>query len=338
MTKLIIQIPCYNEEETLGITLDALPRKIRGVDRVEWLIINDGSTDRTVEVARKHGVDHVIDLPHNQGLAKAFMTGIEASLKAGADIIVNTDADNQYSAHDIPNLVKPILDGKAQIVIGARPISDIEHFSQMKKLLQRLGSWVVRVASNTDIPDAPSGFRAMSREAATQLNVFNEYTYTLEMVIQAGRKGIPITWIPVKTNPQLRPSRLIKSIVNYLHRSIVTIFRIFMIYQPFRFFMILGSVPFSIGFILGMRWLIIFFGGTERTHLPSLVLAAILLIIGFQVWILGFIADLLAVNRKLLEDIQLRERRAEMASAKLRSLQNIPHYDEGAIAPSSKYG
>lgn len=314
MKKLIIQVPCYNEEKTIGITLDALPRQIQGVDCIEWLIINDGSSDRTVEVARKHGVDHVVNLPCNQGLSKAFMAGIQMCLKAGADIIVNTDADNQYSADDIPRLVKPILEGKAQMVIGARPISDIDHFSRLKKLLQSLGSWVVRFASNTDIPDAPSGFRAISREAAMQLNVFNGYTYTLETIIQAGRKGIPITWVPVQTNAHLRPSRLIKSIPRYVLWSVVTIIRIFMIYEPFRFFMILGSVPFSIGFILGVRWLIIFFAGTERTHVPSLILAAILLIIGFQMWILGFVADLLGVNRRLLEDIQLRERHGEMAS------------------------
>ena len=312
MTKLIIQIPCYNEEETIGVTLEALPREIEGVDCVEWLIVNDGSTDRTVEIAKQCGADHIVNLPHNQGLAKAFMAGIEACLKAGADIIVNTDADNQYRADDIPKLVQPILNGEAQMVVGARPIDNIKHFSCAKRLLQHLGSWVVRLASNSDIPDAPSGFRAFSREAAIHLNVFNDYTYTLETIIQAGRQNIRMTWVHVRTNPDLRKSRLVKSITSYVNQSMVTIFRIFLIYQPMKFFMVLGSIPFSIGFILGVRWLYLFYAGIGNTHVPSLILSAILLLMGFQMWILGFVADLLAVNRKLMEDIQLRERRAWM--------------------------
>src|SRR3989304_5220940 len=212
MTKLIIQIPCYNEEANIGAALSALPRSLPGVNSVEWLIINDGSNDRTVEVAKSHGVDHIVNFNHNQGLAKAFMAGLEACLKAGADIIVNTDADNQYSAEDIPKLVEPILLKKAEIVIGARPINQIKHFSFTRKFLQQLGSWVVRIFSNTDIQDVTSGFRAITRDAAMQLNVFNEYTYTLEMIIQAGQKGIAVTSIPIRTNQYLRPSRLIKSI------------------------------------------------------------------------------------------------------------------------------
>lgn len=314
MTKLIIQIPCYNEEATLGIALSDLPRHIPGISRVEWLVINDGSKDKTVEVAKSFGVDHIINLSHNQGLAKAFMTGIEACLIAGADIIVNTDADNQYCADDIPKLIEPILSGRAEIVIGTRPISKIKHFSPIKKVLQKLGSWVVRLASNTDIPDAPSGFRAISREAAMQLNVFNEYTYTLEMIIQAGQKGIAITSVPIRTNKYLRPSRLVKSISAYVQRSLFTILRIFMTYQPLRFFTILGSIPFTIGFMLGVRWLLLFFSGTTRTRLPSLILAAILIIIGVQLWLFGLVADLMAVNRKMLEEIQLRMRRAEIES------------------------
>lgn len=314
MTKLIIQIPCYNEEATLGIALSDLPRHIPGISRVEWLVINDGSKDKTVEVAKSFGVDHIINLSHNQGLAKAFMTGIEACLIAGADIIVNTDADNQYCADDIPKLIEPILSGRAEIVIGTRPISKIKHFSPIKKALQKLGSWVVRLASNTDIPDAPSGFRAISREAAMQLNVFNEYTYTLEMIIQAGQKGIAITSVPIRTNKYLRPSRLVKSISAYVQRSLFTILRIFMTYQPLRFFTILGSIPFTIGFMLGVRWLLLFFSGTTRTRLPSLILAAILIIIGVQLWLFGLVADLMAVNRKMLEEIQLRMRRAEIES------------------------
>lgn len=322
MTKLIIQIPCYNEEATLGITLSELPRQLPGVDCVEWLVVDDGSRDRTVEVAKACGVDYIVHLPTNQGLAKAFMAGLEGALKAGADIIVNTDADNQYCAEDIPKLIQPILLKKAEIVIGARPILDIEHFSPTKKLLQKLGSWVVRLASQTDIPDAPSGFRAFSREAAMQLNVFNEYTYTLETIIQAGQKGMAITSVPIRTNGYLRPSRLVKSIPVYIKRSIFTIFRIFMTYKPLRFFLLLGGVPFTIGFGLGFRWLIYFLLGTERTRIPSLILAAILMLMGFQLWILGLVADLLAVNRKLLEEIQLRMRRAEIETSQLKPLKD----------------
>lgn len=310
MPKLIIQIPCYNEEATLGVTLSELPRQLPGITSIEWLIINDGSTDKTVEVARSYGVDRIVNFSYNQGLAKAFMAGIEASLIAGADIIVNTDADNQYCAEDIPKLIEPILSGRAEIVIGTRPIGKIKHFSPTKKILQKLGSWVVRIASNTDIPDAPSGFRAISREAAMQLNVFNEYTYTLETIIQAGQKGIPITSVPIRTNKYLRPSRLVKSITAYVQRSLFTILRIFMTYQPLRFFTILGSIPFSIGFMLGVRWLILFLEGTTRTRIPSLILAAILIIIGVQLWLFGLVADLMAVNRKMLEEIQLRMRRS----------------------------
>ena len=312
MSKLIIQIPCYNEQSSLPITLAELPREVPGVDQVEWLIINDGSQDKTVEVAKEWQVDHIVNLEYNQGLARAFMAGLEASLKAGADIIVNTDADNQYCAEDIPKLIKPILNKQAEIVVGARPIANIRHFSPLKKLLQKLGSWVVRVASNTNVPDAPSGFRAMSRDAAIKLNVFNEYTYTLETIIQAGRKDIVITSVPIRTNGYLRASRLIKSIPVYIQRSIVTIVRIFMTYKPLTFFTYLGAIPFSLGSLLLVRWLIFFIiENSMRTRLPSLILGAILIIVGVQFWILGLIADLLAVNRKLLEDIQLRLRRNE---------------------------
>lgn len=311
MTKLIIQIPCYNEERTLGITLEALPRHIEGIDIIEWLIVDDGSTDNTVEVAKTYGVDHIVRLTTNRGLAKAFMAGLEASIKAGADIIVNTDADNQYCAEDIPKLIEPILLGRAEIVIGARPIFKITHFSPIKKVLQKFGSWVVRLASSTDIPDAPSGFRAFTREAAMRMNVFNEYTYTLETIIQAGQKGIVMTSVPIRTNGYLRPSRLVKSIPTYIKRSIFTILRIFMVYRPLRFFLILGTVPFTAGFLLGVRWLIYFFHGTARTRIPSLILATILILIGFQLWMFGLVADLLSVNRKLMEEIQLRMRRMD---------------------------
>ena len=311
--KLIVQIPCYNEAQTLGITLKELPRKVEGFDAVEWLIIDDGSTDNTVEVAKGHGVDHVISFTKNQGLARAFMAGLEACLRFGADVILNTDADNQYNAHDIPKLVKPILEGKADIVVGARPIDTIEHFSPSKKMLQKIGSWVVRAASKTDIPDASSGFRAISREAAMQLNVFSEYTYTLETIIQAGQKNMAITSVPVRVNADLRPSRLVKSIPSYLCRSILTIFRIFMTYRPFRFFLVPGLVFFGIGMLIGFRFLFYYFQGHGQGHIQSLLLATILLIMGFQFVMVGLLADLIAANRKMLEDIQWRVRSGDAA-------------------------
>ncbi|MEO0458985.1 MAG: glycosyltransferase family 2 protein [Cyanobacteria bacterium P01_A01_bin.114] len=315
--KLIIQIPCYNEEATLGITLAELPRKVPGVDQVEWLIINDGSLDKTVDVAREWGVDHVVSFDHNQGLAKGFMAGLEACLKAGADIIVNTDADNQYNAKDIPKLIEPILEGSAEIVVGARPILEIKHFSPIKKVLQKMGSWAVRVASKTTVADAPSGFRAFSRNAAMQLNVFNEYTYTLETIIQAGQKGMAVASVPIRTNGYLRPSRLVKSITSYVQRSLFTILRIFITYRPLSFFTLIGSVPLALGLLLGLRWMwlyIFLFEQTGRSHIPSLILSAILILIGFQLWVIGLVADLMSVNRKLLEDVQLRLRRAEIES------------------------
>lgn len=304
--KLLIQIPCFNEEATLPITLAALPRELPGIDTVEWLVVDDGSTDGTVEVAQRNGVDHIVRLPRNQGLARAFMAGLEACLKVGADIIVNTDADNQYCADDIPKLVQPILEGKAQIVVGARPIADIEHFSFMKKRLQKIGSWAVRIASSTNIPDAPSGFRAISREAAMRLNVFDEYTYTLETIIQAGRKGMAIMSVPVRTNEYLRPSRLVKSIPKYMQRSILTILRIFITYKPFRFFAIQGAISFTIGFLIGVRFLFFYFGGQGRGHIQSLILAALLLGVGFFLMVAGVLADLIAVNRKMLEELKWR--------------------------------
>lgn len=315
MCKLIIQIPCYNEEQTLGLTLSALPKIIDGIDQIERLIINDGSTDNTVQVARDHGVEHIVDFPLNKGLANGFMAGLQAALAAGADVIVNTDADNQYNADDIEKLVAPILDKQADIVVGARPISNIAHFSPLKKGLQKLGSWVVRTTSNTDIADAPSGFRAISREAALRLNVFSEYTYTHETIIQAGQKGMTIISVPIRVNPDLRPSRLAKSMGSYVMRSLMTIFRIFIVYRPLRFFLWLGSLPLALGFVLGVRWLILFtyFPEPGRTHVPSLILSAILLLAGLQLWMFGFLADLVAVNRLLLEDLQYRARKEELS-------------------------
>jgi len=314
--KLIIQIPCYNEEQLLGTTLDMLPKVIPGIDTVEWLIIDDGSTDRTIEVARAHGVDHIVSHKKNLGLARAFMSGLDTSLKLGADIIVNTDADNQYCSEDITKLIEPILNEKAQIVIGARPIDEIEHFSRLKKLLQKLGSWAVRIASNTDIPDSPSGFRAFSRSAAMQLNVFSEYTYTLETIIQAGIKNLAITSVPIRTNKdKLRPSRLVKSIPSYVWRSITTILRIFVVYRPFNFFTKLSLMPATLGVLLCFRWLMLFiFVDPTRSRAPSLILAAILILVGSILFALGLIGDQLAVNRKLLEEVQLRLRLIEYGS------------------------
>ena len=309
--KLIIQIPCYNEEKTLALALKELPRKVKGFTKVEWLIINDGSTDSTVEIARKSGVDHIVGFTRNQGLARGFMLGLDACLRLGADVIVNTDADNQYDARDIPALVKPILEGRADIVIGARPITEIEHFSPIKKFLQKLGSRVVRMASHTDIPDAPSGFRAMSRDAAMRLNVFNNYTYTLETIIQAGQKNMAITSVPIRVNEDLRPSRLVKSISSYVKRSILTIFRIFVVYKPFHFFMTLGLLIFGAGFLLGVRFLYYLFADGGAGHIQSLILVAILMGIGFQTMLFAFLADLLAVNRNLMEDVQYRLRKFE---------------------------
>jgi glycosyltransferase involved in cell wall biosynthesis len=319
MTKLIIQIPCYNEAATLAITLAELPRQIPGFDKVEWLIVNDGSTDDTVRVARENGVDHIVNHTRNQGLARTFMTGLEACIRLGADVIVNTDADNQYNAGDIPALVAPILEGKADLVVGTRPIDAIKHFSPVKKFLQKLGSWVVRLASQSNIPDAPSGFRAMSRDAAQQLIVFNDYTYTLETIIQAGQKNMAITWVPIRVNADLRPSRLIKSIPNYLKQSIGTIIRIFIIYQPFRFFGTIGAILFGAGFLVGLRFLYYYINGMGNGHVQSVILASILLIMGLQVLLIAFVADLLAANRKLIEDVRYKMNRATF---------EINHYEE----------
>jgi glycosyltransferase involved in cell wall biosynthesis len=255
--KLVIQIPCYNEQECLPLTLESLPRRVEGFDAVEWLVIDDGSTDDTVGVATRHGA-RVASHTHNKGLAQAFMTGLEASLRLGADAIVNTDADNQYDASCIPDLVRPILEGRADIVVGARPIAHIEHFSIVKKMLQKLGSFVVRMASGTDIPDAPSGFRAISRDAALRTNVFNDYTYTLETIIQAGQKNMAICSTPIRVNADLRPSRLVKSIFSYVFRSLITITRIFVVYRPFYFCSLIGTVFFVPGFLLGLRFLYYF--------------------------------------------------------------------------------
>lgn len=309
--KLIIQIPCYNEESTLEIALNALPKQIEGIDEIEYLIINDGSSDNTVEVARAWGVHHIVNFRRNKGLARGFSAGIDEALRQGADIIVNTDADNQYCGDDIAKLVQPILDGTADIVIGERPIDSIAHFSPIKKKLQHLGSWFVRVASNTDIPDAPSGFRAVSRDAAMRLHVINEYTYTLEMIIQAGREKIAITSVPVRTNEELRPSRLFHSMASYIKRSGLTIIRAFMMYKPLKFFGILGSIPFLVGVILGIRFLFFLYMNGGTGHVQSLILAAICLLTGVMTYVVGLHADLIAANRKILEDVKYHIKKLE---------------------------
>jgi len=307
--KLIIQIPCFNEAKTLPVTLAALPRVVEGFDVVEWLVIDDGSSDGTAAIAKAYGVDHVIRHAGNKGLAKAFITGIDACLQLGADVIVNTDADNQYDSADIPELTRPILEQRAELVIGARPIAEIDHFSPVKKILQRLGSWVVRVASKTDIPDAPSGFRAMSRAVAQRLMVFGEYTYTLETILQAGQGKIAVSSVKVRVNEDLRPSRLVRSIPSYIGQGLFTITRIFIIYRPFLFFGTIGTLLFSGGFLIGLRFLLKFLNGDGHGHVQSLILASCLISMGFVTILMAFLADLMSANRKLLEDIRVKTAR-----------------------------
>ena len=315
--KLIIQIPCYNEAATLGITLEALPREIPGVDSVQWLIIDDGSVDSTVDVAKEYNVDHIVRLPKNQGLARAFMAGIDECLRQGADIIVNTDADNQYCADDIEKLVQPIVDGKAQMVVGQRPIEDTPHFSKVKKILQKVGSWVVRQVSNADVADAPSGFRAISRATAMKLNVFNDYTYTLETLIQADQNNMAVTSVPIRTNDDLRPSRLFKSIRAYVSRSATTIIRIFMTYRPLQFFAIPGAALCLASLFLCMRYLVFYLMGSGGGHIQSLILAGILMSAGLLSVVVGLIGDLISVNRKLLEKINWRVQQLDASVADL---------------------
>ena len=307
--KLIIQIPCYNEAKTLEIALNDLPKHIDGIDEIEYLIINDGSTDDTVAVAMNWGVHHVVSFSRNKGLAKGFMAGLEACLSYGADIIVNTDADNQYCGEDIEKLVRPILDGQADIVIGERPIDQTEHFSWIKKKLQHFGSWVVRKASKTNIPDAPSGFRAFSREAAMHMNVVNEYTYTLETIVQAGRNKMAITSVPIRTNPELRKSRLFSSMWGYIKKSMLTILRALLLYKPLACLSFIGSIPFVIGFGIGVRFTALYLRGQAGGHVQSLILACTLMIIGFMTWVIGMLADVMTANRKLIEDVQYHVRK-----------------------------
>ena len=314
--KLIVQIPCFNEEESLPITLRDIPRVLKGIDKVEILVIDDGSTDRTVEVAKREGVDHIVKLTNHKGLAESFTAGIDASLRLGADIIVNTDGDNQYKGKDIQKLIDPILSGEADIVIGDRNINEIKHFSFVKKQLQGLGSWVVRQLSGTRIPDVTSGFRAFSREAALRLNIVSRFTYTLETVIQAGKKNIALSHVPIETNEQLRPSRLFSSIPSYLKKSVATIARVYTLYEPLKIFLIIGGSIFGVGFFVSIRFLYYYITQQGAGHVQSLILSAILMIVGFQIVMIGLLADIIGANRKFLEDILYRVKKLEFSSKK----------------------
>ena len=309
--KLIIQIPCFNEAETLEVTLNDLPKHIDGIDEIEYLIIDDGSHDNTAEVAKKWGVHYVVRFRRNKGLANGFMAGLDACLKNGADIIVNTDADNQYCGADIETLVRPILDKKAHIVIGERPIDDTEHFTPLKKKLQHFGSWVVRKASKTTIPDAPSGFRAYSREAAMRINVINDYTYTLETIVQSGREKMAVMSVPIRTNPELRESRLFHSMWGYIKKSMLTIVRTYLMYRPLYFFFMLGSILALVGVGFFVRYFVFFCSGEGGGHLQSLILASTLLIVGFQTIVVGLLGDVISANRKILQDVQYHVRKMD---------------------------
>lgn len=310
--KLIIQIPCYNEEKTLPQVLSELPKSIPHISSIETLIIDDGSKDNTSGIARKLGVNHILKFKQNRGLARVYKAGIDACLKLGADIIVNTDGDNQYSGSDIPKLVEPIINGTADMVVGIRPIEDIKEFSWIKKRLQRLGSSVVRLLSRTDIPDATSGFRALSREAALQMNIFSDYTYTLEALIQAGENKLKLEYVPIRVNKKTRESRLFRSIPNYIAKSIVTLVRVCITYRPLKYFSYSGGIAFLFGVLVGLRFIYFYFTGYGGGHIQSLILASILLTLGFQLVMFGLLADVVATNRKLSEDIQSRVRNMEL--------------------------
>lgn len=310
--KLVIQIPCYNEECTLPGTLQDLPREIEGIDEIEVLVIDDGSADKTAEVAQAHGVAHVVRLGRNRGLANAFVRGLETAVAAGADIIVNTDADNQYCGEDIKRLVQPILDGQADIVVGDRGVTSLPEFSPLKRRLQQLGSWVVQAAAGVSTPDATSGFRALTREAALRTLILSQYSYTLESLIQAGAQRMAVEYVPIHVNPQTRKSRLMRNIPHYIVNSTATILRAYTMYRPLRVFFFLGGLMIAGGVALGMRFLYYYLGGMGAGKVQSLILTAILLIVGFQTCLIGLVADLIAFNRKILEDTLYRVRRMEM--------------------------
>ncbi|HJR20564.1 MAG TPA: glycosyltransferase family 2 protein [Dongiaceae bacterium] len=315
--KLIVQIPCYNEEATLPETVAAIPRRIEGIDKVEILVIDDGSSDRTVEIARTLGVDHIVTQTRNRGLANAFRTGLDACLKAGADIIVNTDGDNQYSGADIPRLVQPILDGRADIVVGDRKTAQVAHFSPLKKILQKLGSWVVRQLSGLQVPDAVSGFRAISRGAALRLNIVSGFSYTIEMLIQAGRKRMAVASVPIATNKVTRQSRLFKSIPNFIKRSVTTMLRIYAMYQPLKVFAIVGAVLAVVGVLPIFRFLYFYAIGDGEGHVQSLILGGALVIIAVVSFLIGLVADLIAFNRQLLEITLEKVREMELNLARM---------------------
>ena len=341
--KVIVQIPCYNEEQTLPLVIRDMPRSIPGVDILETLVIDDGSSDRTVEVARQLGVNHVVRHNGNKGLAAAFQSGLDACLRLGADIIVNTDGDNQYPQDRIPDLIAPILQREADMVVGDRQVTKIEHFSPMKKVLQLMGSWVVRQASGTAVPDAPSGFRAFSREAALRLNVITKYTYTLETIVQAGKKNIRVASVPVTTNEVTRPSRLIRGVFDYLKKSSATIVRIYALYEPLKVFFYIGSLFMLIG-ILGWLRIIYFwafeegmnFRATFTGHLPTVIFAVLALVVGFQIWLIGLLADLIAASRRLTEETLYRMKRMELELYDLRERgQSLSHAENKVLTSGS---
>lgn len=311
--KLIVQIPCLNEEETLPLTLANIPRNIQGIDKVEVLVIDDGSTDRTLKAARENGVEHIVKFPQTKGLARAFSAGIDACLRLGADIIVNTDGDNQYCGADISRLVRPILDGWAEMVVGNRQVDTIDDFSWTKKRLQQIGSWAVRRVSGADLPDVTSGFRAFSREAALQMNIVSPFTYSLETIIQAAKKHIAIGHAKVKTNPKTRPSRLFTTTPQYLKRSIITIVRIYTMFQPLRVFTAFGAAFLAVAMVLGVRFFYFYVTGNGQGHIQSVVLSGALGVVGFIILLIGLVADLISFNRKLIEETLYRVRRVELS-------------------------
>lgn len=330
--KLIIQIPCYNESQVIGATIRALPRQIEGIDSIEYLIIDDGSTDNTAVEALAAGANHVVRLPHHLGLAAAFTAGLEACLKLNADVIVNTDADNQYSAGDIPRLIEPILAGRADLAIGDRGVATLAAFSPGKRFLQRFGSWVIGRASGVDTPDATSGFRAITRDAALRTLVLSEYSYTLETLIQAGAQRMAVEYVPVRTNTQTRPSRLMRSIPEYLTNSTATIVRAYTMYRPLRVFTLFSALFIFGGLIGAIRFLVFYFSGQGAGHVQSLILSAVLLIVGFQIFLIGLVADLIGFNRKILEQILYRFRRQELG----RDASRVEYRSESTITSETK--
>jgi glycosyltransferase involved in cell wall biosynthesis len=328
--KLIIQIPCWDEAETLPLTLAELPRELEGFDSVQWLIVDDGSSDETIAVARRHGVDHIVALTNHKGLASAFQAGLDTCLKLGADVIVNTDADNQYHGPDVARLVRPILEGRADMVVGDREVAGIEHFSPLKKALQRLGSWVVRQASSTSIPDTTSGFRAYNREAALQMQVVSKFTYTLETIIQAGKLLVAVEHVPIRTNPKTRESRLFPSMGAYVRRNAVSIFRIYAQYEPLRIFWSLAALIGLAALAVWIRFVVAYAEGGGKGHVQSLILGAVLFIAAIVLWALGVIGDLLAAQRVMTQRTFERVRRIELQLGVAPS-----HYEPGGAQPTS---